>query len=511
MSTKHSLELQTSVIPETETVEFMTTDLASNQVSLPLSPSSSVSGSSISPEFLTSNDELSNGVTQKLYVSHFLSTWNSRGFEFGAIVFIANIFPGTLLPVSIYAMVRAASAILLAPAIGRSIDHGHRLQVVRSSILWQRGAIVSSSIIFLYMTVKSENRPFWRTLFLIILSILLACVEKVFSIINTVSMERDWVVVIAAKSESVLCQMNSQMRRIDLCCKLLSPLTVAVLDGISTKTAILVTLGCNSVSILAEYILIARLYDAVPALAGHSTEAVPPSSVKTGYWQVTSIAQNLQMYASQTASLPSMSLSVLHLTVLSFAGQMITYLIAVGFTSRMIGIMRFASTTFELSATWLTTFTIEKIGPIRAGIWFLSLQMFCLGVAVLLFLTIPIPVWAALGLVVGTVCSRAGLWGFDLCAQVIIQEEVEPQNRGAFSATEAALQNLFESCAYASTIIFSQPVDFEYPVLISLCAIYLAGALYAKFVRDRRGHLLHGSKCVSSRRPMYRLLGGALR
>lgn len=73
-------------------------------------------------------------VTRRLYLSHFLSTWNSRSFEFGAVLFLASAFPMTLLPLSIYALVRSASAIVLAPMIGRAIDRRGRLPVVRFSI-----------------------------------------------------------------------------------------------------------------------------------------------------------------------------------------------------------------------------------------------------------------------------------------------------------------------------------------------------------------------------------------
>lgn len=73
-------------------------------------------------------------VPRLLYTSHFLSTWNSRVFEFGAVLFIASIFPGTLLPTSLYALVRAASAVLLSPRVGQYVDQGDRLRVVRVSI-----------------------------------------------------------------------------------------------------------------------------------------------------------------------------------------------------------------------------------------------------------------------------------------------------------------------------------------------------------------------------------------
>ncbi len=73
-------------------------------------------------------------VARRLYVSHFLSTWNSRSFEFGAVLFLAGIFPGTLLQLSIYALLRSAAAIVLASAIGHAVDRRDRLPVVRFSI-----------------------------------------------------------------------------------------------------------------------------------------------------------------------------------------------------------------------------------------------------------------------------------------------------------------------------------------------------------------------------------------
>lgn len=73
-------------------------------------------------------------LTARLYASHFLSTWNSRVFEFGAVLYLATIFPGTLLPVSVYAIARGAAAIAFSPGVGRWVDTGDRLGVVRVSV-----------------------------------------------------------------------------------------------------------------------------------------------------------------------------------------------------------------------------------------------------------------------------------------------------------------------------------------------------------------------------------------
>jgi iron-regulated transporter 1 len=79
-------------------------------------------------------DKVPATLTKRLYVSHFLSTWNSRVFEFGAVLYLASIFPKTLLPLSVYALARGASAIVFSPAVGRYIDTANRLRVVRLSI-----------------------------------------------------------------------------------------------------------------------------------------------------------------------------------------------------------------------------------------------------------------------------------------------------------------------------------------------------------------------------------------
>jgi iron-regulated transporter 1 len=242
------------------------------------------------------------------------------------------------------------------------------------------------------------------------------------------------VVVIAGDDESVLRNMNSQMRRIDLFCKLASPLTIALIDGVSTKIAILVIWASNVASVAVEYALIAMTYHAVPALGSprqtrevgqREGEAAISSTGERGPGiasQCRHLLRNLNAYFRHRAVLPSLSLSLLYLTVLSFSGQMITYLISAGYTSTKIGYIRSASVVVEMSATWLAPIIMKRLGAVRAGIWFLSWQTVCLNVTVGLFWMEQKPMWAASYLVVGVIASRIGLWGADLCAQIIIQE-----------------------------------------------------------------------------------------
>jgi iron-regulated transporter 1 len=49
------------------------------------------------------------------------------------------------------------------------------------------------------------------------------------------------------------------MRRIDLTCKLMGPLVIALIDGISTGMAILINFGMNVASVAVEYYAIAKV------------------------------------------------------------------------------------------------------------------------------------------------------------------------------------------------------------------------------------------------------------
>ncbi len=345
--------------------------------------------------------------------------------------------------------------------------------------------------------------------------------------------------------------MNSQMRRIDLFCKLVSPLAIALIHGFSAKIAIMVTLATNLASVLVEYALVAWTYKSVPSLGVSSQrnrevfENDRSSSSEAGVSlllisQYRQLLESVKLYMSQRAFLASISLSFLYLTVLSFSGQMVTYLLATGFTSTTIGWIRTISVLVEISATWLAPKIMTRLGPIRAGMWFLSWQTMCLSITVSVFWISLSPIWAASVLVGGVIASRVGLWGFDLSAQIIIQEvsfvlvlaensflplqsmrlcgissyflrflrvgmliswwqEIESEYRGSFSTLESSVQNLFELCSFTSTIVFARPDQFRYPALVSVVAVYIAEAIYAKFVKGRRGHLLHKPYCLKGR------------
>lgn len=262
-----------------------------------------------------------------LYISHFLSTWNARVLEFGAVLFLAEMVPNTFLPLSLYALFRSLSAILFSSKLGAYIDTNNRLKVVRHSIVYQRIAVIVSCL-FLWgmkLYIDHENSinedskdtiPLSHSIgkeqfnnsfgglsdlyyainnivasghknkhvvnmktpqFATLMSGLIACacIERLCATMNMISVERDWVVVISNKNSAALQLLNARMRRIDLFCKLIGPLAISYLDEcVDLVVLIWSLLIWNLISMFVEYFTIAKVYYSVGGLQQPKTAAL---------------------------------------------------------------------------------------------------------------------------------------------------------------------------------------------------------------------------------------------
>lgn len=130
------------------------------------------------------SDGVPRSIALRLYVSHFLSTWNSRLFEFGAALFLTSVFPGTLLPVSIYSLVRNAGYILFAQPMGQWINTGNRLNIIRTSIVGQRIPVAASCGLLLVLELKGSELGYRKDDGIFAVIVFLAVVEKLCSTVS---------------------------------------------------------------------------------------------------------------------------------------------------------------------------------------------------------------------------------------------------------------------------------------------------------------------------------------
>ena len=100
-----------------------------------------------------------------------------------------------------------------------------------------------------------------------------------------------------------------------------------------------------------------------------------------------------------------------------------------GFSTPLIAGLRAVAVIIGMVATFVAPLLIRSIGPIRGALWSLSWQTILLTPAVV-SLFIPVSRVMQGGLLVGFVSiSRLGLWSFDLCEQLLVQEVRPPGRR----------------------------------------------------------------------------------
>ncbi len=182
-----------------------------------------------------------------LFAAHFLSAWGDRMWQFLVPVLFMDIFIVTLWPTALYALVVYSACVQFMPAIGMWVDRAHRLGVQRFALIVDNASVVGTCALLCYLAVSEPTlgaeAPVWDTTFAAVFVgvLLLGVSGELMNQAQTLSVERDWVVVIAERmrklsasassSTASLADMNTLMRRIDLSCKVLAPTGVGLILG----------------------------------------------------------------------------------------------------------------------------------------------------------------------------------------------------------------------------------------------------------------------------------------
>ncbi|KAI8067114.1 Ferroporti-1 [Gongronella butleri] len=431
----------------------------------------------------------------RLYVSHFLTSWTDRVFDFACFLLIAEAFPVSLLYPSVYGFATTISAILFSSHVGNLVDTTPRLTFVRHTLLVQKASIVTSCLLF-YALFQGWVAPVG----LYVGIITCGCLLKLAFIANNIAIEKDWVLVIA---EGDTASMLTTMKRIDLFCKTVAPVLIGALLAFGPAVGVVIIAAWNATSFFLEYQLCRQTFLVYPALASKnamdnerapllddapSTSASPPSAET----RVT-----LMAYLRHRVFPASFAIALLYLTVLSFGGIMVSYLNMIGYSQWSIGLLRAIAGLAGVASTYVFPFLSSKIGVIRTGVWAVWFECFTL-VPVVLSLTAVFQgsVAGSIMLFGGMSVSRIGLWLFDIAVTILLQQLVDPAQLGGVAGWQHSFCSMFDLSQYILTALVPNPADFIIPSAVSLFAVFCACISYTIFVKQERGHLLHLKKRV---------------
>jgi iron-regulated transporter 1 len=254
------------------------------------------------------------------------------------------------------------------------------------------------------------------TLFVLIL--IFSIIERLSRTMNLLSIERDWLPTLAPPhheddgelSKFGLTELNAVIGRIDLICKLLSPIVAsAFISAVgSIRIGILAVAALNAATWTAE-IWSARLVwklngrlrepkqdasrdidtidDTMEAdnLRSPEHERIEADGARPALHQLRQIRrslyavisavrvwlldyyQNLTIYFSHAVWIPSMALSILHFSVLNYSATLTVYLLNSGFSLNIITIAKALSAISEIASTFFTPWGVRIFGAAWAA------------------------------------------------------------------------------------------------------------------------------------------------
>jgi iron-regulated transporter 1 len=421
----------------------------------------------------------------RLYVSHGLTAWSLRMWEFAAALLLMYVKPNSLaLPSALQLTIGLTSA-LGSTSMGTLVDRLPRLAAARRSLLFNKlsfaAAAICVYIVLIHWGVASrdvldtagganagtattvaaattavgdDGRPeetasFWL---LVVGMMLLTAVGHLAYAANRLSVEKDWVLTLLQDDMAHIARANAVLRRIDLSCKLLAPMAAGfVMTFAGPKTGALTIALWNLISTLPELHLLQRMYSNFPALHQSRaqdgddalTSAQPKGLCARMAEPATVLYQGWRTYAAQITLRPGLALALLYGSMLGMGPVMTAYAYSRGMTEATLGGLRGVGAVFGITATFIFAPLQGRVGLARTGLFAIWAQLATL-VLCLVSAALAQP-WFGdchslredseafhachrsraleLGLLMsGTILARMGLWLFDLTVSQLLQQ-----------------------------------------------------------------------------------------
>lgn len=284
---------------------------------------------------------------------------------------------------------RTLASICFTSLVGRWVDQNpDRLKTLISTITINRVAVIGASVLWffivdaatpsaVYSSYGSEiaglSFPEFLKAGVFALILMLGILEILSGQGNMLSMERDWVVTVAAPAGRPydLTHLNAVTKRIDLICKLIAPVLISIIISSTNNTTGVLVVGAMSLCSWFLEVFCARIvWNKNPKLQAakpsnwqerQKPEERPGLFTRTGEG-LHRYAQDFKNYFSSRVWIPSLSLAMLYFSTLAYSSNFITFMINAGISLEIITIARAFGSVVEISSTLVTPVGIHALG-----------------------------------------------------------------------------------------------------------------------------------------------------
>nr|DBA25225.1 TPA: hypothetical protein GDO54_012780 [Pyxicephalus adspersus] len=258
-------------------------------------------------------------------------------------------------------------------------------------------------VVFLYKAELLSMYQGWLLILCYILVISIADVANLASTAMSITIQRDWIVVITGGDKNQLADMNATMRRIDQLTNILAPMAVGQIVTFGSSV-----IGCafisawNFASMCIEYLVLWKVYKETPALAfkaerkteqemkqlnttsnnledpaegDHFMEEKAKASMKSEgagcFERMTepfcTLRDGWVAYYKQPMFWAGMGLSFLYMTVLGFDSITTGYAYTQGLSASLLSLLMGVSAVFGIMGTVAFTWLRRICGLVRTG------------------------------------------------------------------------------------------------------------------------------------------------
>ncbi|XP_078539819.1 ferroportin-like [Lissotriton helveticus] len=349
-----------------------------------------------------------------LYLGHALSTWGDRMWHFAVSVFLVELYGHSLLLTAVYGLVVAGTVLVFGALIGDWVDKNARLKVAQTSLIVQNASVAFCAatliVIFLYKTELISLYQGWPLTICYLVVITIGTIATLASTATSITIQRDWIIVVAGENRTCLAAMNATMRRIDQVTNILSPLAVGqIITFGSLVTGCGFIAGWNILSMGLEYLILWKVYQKTPALAikggqkgdeqemqqlnekkelhpdknasvnGHLMKEKSSNNVAPQEMETPSCSDIITRpfytfrdawvaYYEQPVFLAGMGLAFLYMTVLGFESIATGYAYTQGLSGSVLGILMGLSAIVGILGTVAFTRLQRRCGLVRTGV-----------------------------------------------------------------------------------------------------------------------------------------------
>ena len=192
-----------------------------------------------------------------------------RTYSTASILNLANISSNSISIVAVSGFLSSMFSFISSGFVGTWVDKSNRLDAMRKILSILVCTVSCEFLLSAYILSLRAQKLDTHPEFYIILPLLAATSNLAMSICS-MTIERDWVVVISCGDSSFLSKINSNLSQIDLCCNTIVPAVVGYLFTSYGDQISLVLYGLslwNFLTVFGTYSLLKSIYIKFPILA----------------------------------------------------------------------------------------------------------------------------------------------------------------------------------------------------------------------------------------------------